>query len=352
NDTVSTLVSDWQGTTHHQINNATGALSTSWQDPYGNPRGTPPAVWAGERGFVGGTKDATGLTRIGARDYDPALQRFITVDPIQDLADPLQWNPYLYANNTPVTKADPTGLFMCIDSCDWDRRRFDPAVIARETKHRTGKWPKGTPKKYKKHGYLARPKAAFRGKNPYSDQVKSAPASKTSKVWGKVDSYMTGELNRNVHAAKDRLNPTQLGVNADANWAALLRGGMLFFFKMMEKGGWDHKWPADSMIEAELGRPIVNDDRYLPVPGKQARLYRDVWSNIHYGYVAKQTVGKDFSDLGNRAFGGTDDAGDRISIEIGYELADRYPNGNVPSGAITKAILARFDEYSTTNKVR
>ncbi|MFT4296189.1 MAG: hypothetical protein QM582_12340, partial [Micropruina sp.] len=31
NDTVSTLVSDWQGTTHHQINNATGALSTSWQ---------------------------------------------------------------------------------------------------------------------------------------------------------------------------------------------------------------------------------------------------------------------------------------------------------------------------------
>ena len=110
NDTVTTLISDWQGTTHHQIGNATGALATSWQDPYGNPRGTPPTTWTGERGYVGGTKDATGLTRIGARDYDTALQRFITVDPLQDLADPLQWNPYIYSNNSPITKADPTGL--------------------------------------------------------------------------------------------------------------------------------------------------------------------------------------------------------------------------------------------------
>lgn len=110
NDTVTTLISDWQGTTHHQINNATGAITTSWQDPYGAPRGTPPTTWTGERGYVGGTKDATGLTRIGARDYDPALQRFSTVDPVQDLADPLQWNPYIYSNNSPITKADPTGL--------------------------------------------------------------------------------------------------------------------------------------------------------------------------------------------------------------------------------------------------
>ena len=110
NDTVRTLVSDWQGTTHHQIDNATGALTTTWQDPYGKTRGTPPAAWSGERSFVGGTKDATGLIRIGARDYDPVLQRFVTVDPLQDLADPLQWNAYLYANNSPITKSDPTGL--------------------------------------------------------------------------------------------------------------------------------------------------------------------------------------------------------------------------------------------------
>ncbi|MGC3995183.1 MAG: RHS repeat-associated core domain-containing protein [Propionicimonas sp.] len=120
NDTVTILIPDWQGTTHQQVNNTTGAVQTTWQDPYGQTRGTAPTTWTGERGFVGGTKDATGLTRVGARDYDPALGRFITVDPVQDASDPLQWNPYLYANNTPVTQADPTGQWyrMCIDTCN------------------------------------------------------------------------------------------------------------------------------------------------------------------------------------------------------------------------------------------
>lgn len=109
NATLFTIVADHQGTTHHQIRNSDSQLRTSWQDPYGGQRGAAPTGWIGEKGFVGGTKDATGLIRIGARDYDPKLQRFTTVDPLQDLADPLQWNPYLYANNTPVTKSDPTG---------------------------------------------------------------------------------------------------------------------------------------------------------------------------------------------------------------------------------------------------
>ena len=73
-------------------------------------RGTTPTDWAGTRGFVGGTKDATGLTHIGAREYDPVLQRFTTVDPIMVLEDPLQWNPYTYAENSPITFSDPTGL--------------------------------------------------------------------------------------------------------------------------------------------------------------------------------------------------------------------------------------------------
>ena len=105
------MVNDQQGTTHHQVNNATGALTTTWQNPYGQQRGTAPTTWTGERGFVGGTQDNTGLTHIGAREYDPTLQRFVSVDPVQDLADPLQWNPYLYANNTPIVKSDPTGKY-------------------------------------------------------------------------------------------------------------------------------------------------------------------------------------------------------------------------------------------------
>ncbi|MFS8105240.1 hypothetical protein LFM09_49940, partial [Lentzea alba] len=52
---------------------------------------------------------------MGAREYDPALGRFISVDPVMDLADPRQWNAYVYSNNSPVTFSDPTGLYcdMC-----------------------------------------------------------------------------------------------------------------------------------------------------------------------------------------------------------------------------------------------
>jgi hypothetical protein len=47
---------------------------------------------------------------LGARYYDPAIGRFLSVDPIMDLTDPEQWNGYAYANSNPVTHSDPTGL--------------------------------------------------------------------------------------------------------------------------------------------------------------------------------------------------------------------------------------------------
>ncbi|MFJ5833290.1 RHS repeat-associated core domain-containing protein, partial [Streptomyces sp. NPDC093089] len=74
-------------------------------------RGAQPATWRGDKGFVGGTKDAdTGLTHLGAREYDPAIGRFVSVDPIMDVADPQQTHGYTYSNNNPVTLSDPSGL--------------------------------------------------------------------------------------------------------------------------------------------------------------------------------------------------------------------------------------------------
>jgi RHS repeat-associated protein len=86
------------------------AVQRRKQTPFGQDRGTPPAGWPTERGFVGGTNDPTGLVHLGAREYDPAIGRFISVDPIQDLTDPQQWNGYAYAHNNPTTSSDPTGL--------------------------------------------------------------------------------------------------------------------------------------------------------------------------------------------------------------------------------------------------
>ncbi|MDH6113512.1 RHS repeat-associated protein [Kitasatospora sp. MAP12-15] len=81
-------------------------------DPFGNPRATSTATnnWAGDHGFVGGTKDTTtGLTNLGAREYQSATGRFVGVDPLLDSSNPQQWNGYAYSNNDPVNLSDPSG---------------------------------------------------------------------------------------------------------------------------------------------------------------------------------------------------------------------------------------------------
>ncbi|MFC9912603.1 RHS repeat-associated core domain-containing protein [Streptomyces sp. NPDC127197] len=85
--------------------------------PYGELRGSKPAEWPNKRGYLGvGIDDAaTGLTHIGAREYDQNSGRFLSADPIMNLADPLQMNGYAYSNNSPVSKSDPTGLCPYID---------------------------------------------------------------------------------------------------------------------------------------------------------------------------------------------------------------------------------------------
>jgi RHS repeat-associated protein len=73
-------------------------------------------------GFAGSRPDdGTGLNDYGARFYDPALGRFLSVDPL--LADPLNLmdlNPYGYAHANPVSFVDIGGL--STDACageDW-----------------------------------------------------------------------------------------------------------------------------------------------------------------------------------------------------------------------------------------
>ncbi|MBG0568030.1 RHS repeat domain-containing protein [Actinoplanes aureus] len=113
------LYADHQGTQQTAVNAATHAATVRRQTPYGGPRGAQPA-WPTDKGFVGGDTDPTGLTHLGAREYDPATGRFISVDPLMDLADPTQWNGYSYANNSPVSSSDPDGLAPCHGYQDGD----------------------------------------------------------------------------------------------------------------------------------------------------------------------------------------------------------------------------------------
>uniref|UniRef100_UPI00374CEA8F polymorphic toxin-type HINT domain-containing protein n=1 Tax=Streptomyces asiaticus TaxID=114695 RepID=UPI00374CEA8F len=110
-NTVSLTLADHHGTAQLAIDAQSLKLTQRRTTPFGTPRGEQPSTWPGTKGFVGGTIDTTtGLTHLGAREYDPATGRFISVDPVMDLTDPQQINGYTYANNTPVTMSDPTGM--------------------------------------------------------------------------------------------------------------------------------------------------------------------------------------------------------------------------------------------------
>ncbi|UUW90863.1 RHS repeat-associated core domain-containing protein [Pimelobacter simplex] len=93
----------------YSFHNGTGGLTPRRQTPFGDERQA--AGSAGDRGFVGATKDAeVGLIQVGVRPYDPVEGRFLGVDPKIDLGEPGQIAAaYAYAKNDPVTFSDPTG---------------------------------------------------------------------------------------------------------------------------------------------------------------------------------------------------------------------------------------------------
>ena len=117
---LSWLIGDHHGTANLSVDAGTLAVASRRTTPYGEVRGGAGSGWpAGlTRGFVGGVNDPTGLTHIGAREYDPALGTFLSPDPLMDRADPGSFNAYGYAAANPETNSDPTGTRTCSDPQD------------------------------------------------------------------------------------------------------------------------------------------------------------------------------------------------------------------------------------------
>ena len=109
-------VTDSHGTPTLYLDNT--AQNPTWRQftPYGEARGTA-GTYPDNRGFLNKPANpATGLTRIGARDYDPVTGSFISPDPVQEKSNPQQWQGYAYATNNPITFSDPSGLAPITDA--------------------------------------------------------------------------------------------------------------------------------------------------------------------------------------------------------------------------------------------
>jgi RHS repeat-associated protein len=111
NTGLSWIIDDHHGTASMSVDPATQAVTRRYSTPFGGARGTAVATWPDDKGFLGKTQDqATGLTHVGAREYDPSIGRFISVDPILSPDVHESVNGYTYARNAPVSFSDPTGL--------------------------------------------------------------------------------------------------------------------------------------------------------------------------------------------------------------------------------------------------
>ncbi|WP_241826895.1 RHS repeat-associated core domain-containing protein [Streptomyces graminilatus] len=111
--TLTWLAADQHGTSDLAVDATTQAVTKRYTTVFGAPRGGT-GTWPDDKAFLGASADrGTGLTHLGAREYDPSTGRFISVDPVLNLAEQQSLNGYTYGNDNPATLADPAGTDPC-----------------------------------------------------------------------------------------------------------------------------------------------------------------------------------------------------------------------------------------------
>jgi RHS repeat-associated protein len=113
---VHYLSGDHHGTSTVSISSdSTQTLSKRYTTPFGTTRGSAVGTWPDDKSFLGKSADSsTGLTQVGAREYDASTGQFLSVDPLLMPDQHQSLNGYSYANNNPTTLSDPSGLGVCM----------------------------------------------------------------------------------------------------------------------------------------------------------------------------------------------------------------------------------------------
>jgi RHS repeat-associated protein len=106
--------SDQINSTRIVTNDSGTVVYSAAHDPYGGVQKTWENTYNATLKFSGKERDTeSGLDYFGARYYDKAQYRFISVDPVTTssgvIDDPQLWNLYSYCRNNPITFLDPDG---------------------------------------------------------------------------------------------------------------------------------------------------------------------------------------------------------------------------------------------------
>lgn len=350
---IQWLAGDHHGTNQWIVNGDTLTATVRRRDPFGNVRGAAPASWPDDRGFVGGIEnDEVELTTVGAREYDAVTGRFMSADPVMDLTDPQQINGYAYANNSPVTRSDPSGL----KSVKKAPRGPTPVKKLKKLKRPGGgdRGEQGPSRMSDGNGgsIELRPRTPVPLPDPYDrDAQPRSGGGMPDKGRGvfinrfnPLVGYIFGEMQTNAAGLP-------VGVMADCNSKSGLDyscGGLsfaLWYGKVRAGGPWDHK-PA---IMDYLGATIEDDDtKYATVPGTNYRVHLDLWSNLHYGYVGSAAgfssdtlIGA--SNLYVPGVGKGGDPSDDYAVQMGINLWNKY-GSDMTEEDLTRYIVENLDE--------
>ncbi|MER6105758.1 RHS repeat-associated core domain-containing protein [Streptomyces sp. NPDC001832] len=185
---LSFLAADHHGTSSIATDATTQDVTKRYTTPFGAPRGTTPTTWPDDKAFLGKPADTTtGLTHIGAREYDPAVGQFISVDPVLDSGQHQSLNGYAYGNNNPVTSADPTGMWIDDGTGHSEPRRDGgPAGPSSPTPGRSGGTSgthSGATNSSRNNELGSRARAAYRGGVPFNPVYLDPNATQVVTLW-------------------------------------------------------------------------------------------------------------------------------------------------------------------------
>jgi RHS repeat-associated protein len=269
------LASDTQGTTSLDVPDASGTAGITYQryKPYGQQRGGD-TITTTDHGFLGQIEDTTGLTYLNNRYLDPALGRFVSVDPLVNITR----DAYGYVNNNPIAYSDPSGLKPCDDPRNCGRNG----------------------------GQSSSADASGSGSNV---ETHRAGVSATPGL------YAADLISREI--AKNRqdkiVKASRYNNNVQNDISTYFLHLALLGKKFAENGIWDHK-PTIKFAAGLAGNSDARD--YLDL-GNGYEVQLDVFSNIHYGYIMKyggfgdeESIEYSHSNIGNvvRALDAVDDA--------------------------------------------